>query len=77
MFNKIFFTLDSNFYFAGEVSDEMGLRPGQGSPRVSGSDQVDNDPMTTPRSSGVKLEDNKPLLRDREANTVKSGKKLI
>ena len=52
----------------------MGLRPGQGSPRVSGSDQVDNDPMTTPRSSGVKLEDSKPLLRDREANTVKSGK---
>ena len=48
---------------------------GQGSPRVSGSGQVDTvDTGDHEVTSAIKTEaDRKPLLRDTEANTVKSG----
>ena len=50
-----------------EAGEQCSKRLGLGSPRVSGSGQVDSE------AGDIKLEDSKPVVRDTGANTVKSG----
>ena len=54
----------------GDQSERSRL--GLGSPRVSGSGQVDTE---TEETEAIK-EETKPLVRDSGANTVKSGERI-
>ena len=73
---KMLTILDDSIDEEMEESDKCAkIGQGQGSPRVSGSGQVDSvDTGDSEVTSAIKTEtDRKPVLRDTEANTVKSG----